>query len=186
LLHDILALVAHPFVLVCSTRNLPDFRLMRHLKFHDGRDNLFKTAPGVTIPFPEKILETYEVFEGKGIRANVSYEKLADLVKDFYTLLPEPLFLVMHLPLTMHEESEMGIKGKLHEKVLYLDGQTQDEINAIMDSYGSLLLGDGMSQFAIASHKNNDEIFIQEYKAVDIESKAPEKYIHLLTKYGLH
>ena len=32
---------------------------------------MFQTAPGVTIPFPEKIQEQFQVYEGRSIRANI-------------------------------------------------------------------------------------------------------------------
>lgn len=147
---------------------------------------MFQTAPGVTIPFSNKILEEYQIFEGESICANVSYEKLSALVTDFYRALPEPLFLVMQLPLSIDEENKMGFEEILHQEVLYLDGQTQSQIDTIMNSYGQLLLSDGLSQFAIASHQSHEEIFIQKYKLVSIYSKMPEKYAALLTKYGLH
>lgn len=147
---------------------------------------MFQTAPGVTIPFPNKILEEYQVFKGESICANVSYEKLSALVSDFYKVLPEPLFFVMQLPLSIDEENEMGFHQIFHQEVLYLDGQTQSQIDTIMVLYGQLLLSDGLSQFAIASHKSHEEIFIQKYKVVSIYSKMPEKFAELLTKYGLH
>ncbi len=147
---------------------------------------MFQTAPGVTIPFPDKVLEEYQVFKGESICANVSYEKLSALVSNFYRALPEPLFLVMQLPLSIDEENKMEFKEILHQEVLYLDGQTRSQIDTIMTSYGQLLLSDGLSQFAIASHKSHEEIFIQTYKVVSIYSEMPEKYAALLTKYGLH
>ena len=147
---------------------------------------MFRTAPGVTIPFPDKILEEYQIFQGESICANVSYEKLTSLVTNFYRALSEPLFFVMQLPLSIDEENQMGFKEILHQEVLYLDGQTQSQINTIMSSYGQLLLSDGLSQFAIASHKSHEEIFIQKYKVVSIYSEMPEKFADLLTKYGLH
>lgn len=146
---------------------------------------MFQAAPGVTIPFPDKILEEYQIFKGESIHANVSYEKLSAFVSDFYKALPEPLFLVMQLPLSIDEENEMGFNEIFHQEVLYLDGQMQSQINTIMTSYGQILLSDGLSQFAIASHKNHEEIFIEKYKVVSIYSEVPEKYESLLLKYGL-
>ena len=146
---------------------------------------MFQTAPGVVIPFPERIAEEYQLLEGGAICANISYEHLRAVVDEFYRALPEPLFFVLQLPLTRQEELQLGDGGVLHQEVLYLDGQTQAQIDAIMKDYGQLLLGDGMSQFAIASHQNDDEIFVQKYKIVTIYSKTPEKYSPILEKYGL-
>lgn len=147
---------------------------------------MFQTAPGVTVPFPDKILEEYQIYGGESIFANVSYEKLTAFVTEFYKSLPEPLFFVMQLPLSIYEENEMGFDKICHQEVLYLDGQTRNQIDKIMDSYGQLLFSDGISEFAIASHQSHEEIFIQKYKIVSIYSKVPEKYAGLLIRYGLH
>ena len=48
---------------------------------------MFQTAPGVTIPFPEKIQEQFQVYEGQLIRANISFEKLRPILTEF---LPKP------------------------------------------------------------------------------------------------
>ncbi len=159
---------------------------MYFLFYMEEVEVMFQTVPGVTIPFPDKILEEYQTFKGESIFANVSYEKLSALVTDFYKALSEPLFFVMQLPLSIYEENKMGFRKIVHQEVLYLDGQTQSQIDTIMSSYGQLLLSDGLSQFAIASHESHEEIFIQKYKVVSIYSRMPEKYVDLLTKYGLH
>lgn len=145
---------------------------------------VFQTAPGVTVPFPERIKEEFEVYD-RSITANVSYEKLAALVNEFYKALPEPLFFVLELPLTLREQMELGYGNKTHREVLYLDGQKQQQIDDIMDVYGELLLSDGMSEFAIASHKNRDEIYIQKYKLVSIYSVRTHHYAEMLKRYGL-
>lgn len=142
-------------------------------------------APGVTIPFPEKIREEYWVREGKSIRANISFEHLKPLLADFYRALPEPLFLVIQQPLTQDEERRMGNRKVSHQEVLYLNGQTQKQIDDIIKSFGQVLLCDGMSQFAIASHVTHEEIFIQKYKLVDFYSKTPRKFMPLLEKYDI-
>ena len=44
---------------------------------------MFQTAAGVTVPFPEKLSEQYEL-DGSTITANLSFEKLSDFVHSFY------------------------------------------------------------------------------------------------------
>lgn len=146
---------------------------------------MFQTAPGVTIPFPERIKEQFQVYEGRAIRANISFEKLKPLLTEFYRSLPEPLFFVLQLPLSMQEERQLGQDKTYHQEVCYLDGQTRDQIDSILDLYGQILLEDGMSQFAIASHANHEEIFIQKYKLTDLYSPSPRRLIPLLQRYGL-
>ena len=146
---------------------------------------MFQTAPGVTIPFPEKIQEQFQVYEGQSIQANISFEKLKFLLTEFYQSLPEPLFFVLQLPLSIQEERQLGYDKILHQEVCYLDGQTRNQIDSILNSYGEILLEDGISQFAIASHVNHEEIFIQKYKLTDLYSLSPRHFIPLLQRYGI-
>lgn len=146
---------------------------------------MFQTAPGVTIPFPDKIQEEFKVYDGKSIYANISFEKLKPILTEFYHSLPEPLFFVLQLPLLMHEERKMGDSNTFHQEVCYLDGQTKSQIDDIMEKYGQILLEDGMSQFAVASHVNNEEMFIQKYKLTAFYSSFPRRFIPFLKRYGL-
>lgn len=146
---------------------------------------MFQTAPGVTIPFPDKIQEQFQVYEGKSIYANISFEKLRPILTEFYHNLPEPLFFVLQLPLLMHEERKLGDSNTFHQEVCYLDGQTKSQIDDIIEKYGQILLEDGMSQFAVASHVNNEEIFIQKYKLTAFYSSSPRRFIPFLQRYGL-
>lgn len=146
---------------------------------------MFQTAPGMTIPFPEKIQEQFQVYEGQSIQANISFEKLKFLLTEFYQSLPEPLFFVLQLPLSIQEERQLGYDKISHQEICYLDGQTRNQIDSILNSYGEILLEDGISQFAIASHVNHEEIFIQKYKLTDLYSPSPRRFIPLLQRYGL-
>lgn len=146
---------------------------------------MFQTAPGVTIPFPDKIQEQFQVYEGKSIYANISFEKLRPILTEFYHSLPEPLFFVLQLPLSIHEERKLKDSNTFHQEVCYLDGQTKSQIDDIIEKYGQILLEDGMSQFAVASHVNNEEIFIQKYKLTAFYSSSPRRFIPFLQRYGL-
>ncbi|MCL2843750.1 MAG: hypothetical protein FWE28_09920 [Oscillospiraceae bacterium] len=146
---------------------------------------MFQTASGVTIPFPERIKEEFQVFE-KSILLNVSFEKLKPLVEAFLARLIEPLFFVLEIPLSQQEESEHRKNNfdPFHKKVCYLDGLSKEQINAIFRRYGTLLFNDGGSQFAIASHTTKDEIYVQKYKITSIFSNHPATYIDFLKGYG--
>ena len=144
---------------------------------------MFQTAPGVTVPFPEKLREEYQRFE-QVLRANVSYEHLFPLVREFCRGLEEPLFFVLQLPLDQREEEAYG-DGELHQKVMYLDGLKTTDADGILQAYGEVLFQDGMCQFGIASQVSREEIFVQQYKLTDIFAPDPEKYVSLLERYGL-
>ena len=149
-------------------------------------DFMFQTASGVTIPFPEKIKEEFQVF-GTYIQFNLSFEKIRPMLDDFLEQLAEPLFIVLQFPLSQNEENEVRKKDTdpLHQKVCYLDGQSKKQVQVILRQYGDLLLNDGISQFAVASHATGDEMFIQKYKLINIYCSNPAKYFDFLKKYGL-
>ena len=146
---------------------------------------MFQTASGVSIPFPEKIKEEFQVIK-HGIRLNLSFEKIRSMLDEFLEQLHYPLFFVLQIPLSQQEETKYrkGDADSFHSKVCYLDGQSKEAIKDILQKYGELLLNDGISQFAIATH-GGDEMFIQKYKIIDIYSKEPKKYFDFLKKYGL-
>ncbi|MCL2857467.1 MAG: hypothetical protein FWE19_07115 [Oscillospiraceae bacterium] len=64
---------------------------------------MFRIASGVTIPFPERIKEEFQVLE-KSITLNLSFEKIQSFVNQFINQLLEPLFFVFELPLSEQEE----------------------------------------------------------------------------------
>ena len=148
---------------------------------------MFQIASGIKIPFPEKIKEEYQIIN-HCIQLNLSFEKIRPLLYDFLEQLEEPLFFVLQLPLSPQEEAKLRKRDTdpLHQMVSYLDGQTREEIRDILNQYGDLLLNDGISQFAIASHKTKEEIFIRTYKLINIYCYHPEKFNDLLEKYGLN
>ena len=147
---------------------------------------MFQTASGITIPFPEKIKEEFQVFDNY-IQLNLSFEKIRPMLDDFLEQLAEPLFIAIQIPLSAQEEAEIRKDNTdpLHQRVCYLDGQTKEQVQAILAQYGDLLLNDGISSFAIASHITNDELFIQKYKLINIYCREPEMYFDLLEKYEL-
>ena len=119
---------------------------------------MFQTAAGVTVPFPEKLSEQYEL-DGNTITANLSFEKLSDFVHSFYAELDEPLFLAIH------PDAES-------DEVWYLDGMTKKQLTMILDGYGELLYQDGLSAFAIGSLTTEEELFVQKYKILSIYSET--------------
>jgi hypothetical protein len=147
---------------------------------------MIQTAFGITLPFPEKIKEEYQLYE-HSVMFYVSFEKIEPMLNEFIRQLEEPLFLVLELPLSQAEEEQIrqSDADPFHRKVCYLDGQTKEQINKIIQRYGELLLNDGMSQLAVASHVTKDEIYIQKYKIISIFCYEPSKYIDFLKKYGL-
>ena len=57
-----------------------------------------KLKPCVKVPFANKLYEGYEVLEGRAIIANVSVDKVKDMMADFIGMYDEPLFFFLELP----------------------------------------------------------------------------------------
>lgn len=147
---------------------------------------MFQTASGVILPFPEKIKEEFIVLN-RCLRFHLSFEKIQPMLDEFIENLAEPLFIVLQFPLSQPEEEELrqSDTDPLHQKVCYLDGQSKQQVKALLQQYGDLLLNDGISQFAVASHTTQEEMFIRKYKLIDIYCGNPEKYFPLMNKYGV-
>lgn len=133
---------------------------------------MFETAAGITLPFPEKIKEEYQLKEDT-IVFNLSFEKLYSFIEAFYQKLPEPYFLAIH-PDAEDENT-----------VYYLDGISRKYLSMIFNGFGEILLQDGLSSFAIASHDTNEEIFVQKYKVISIYSPDVQKFEPLLNEYEI-
>lgn len=106
---------------------------------------------------------------------------------DFIAELAEPLFFIIHISLSKHEEEKLrkSDMDPYHEEVFYLDGCDKEQIYDIFNKYGEILLNDGFSQFGVASHSTKDELFVQKYKIPYIYSKNIDKYIYLMNKYNI-
>jgi len=147
---------------------------------------MFLAASGVTLPFPEQIKEEFQVFN-KSILLNLSIEKLKPLVNDFLDQLSQPISFVLEIPLSQQEEMEYrkNDTDPFHKKVCYLDGLSKAQIEELLHIYEDVLINDGISQFAITSHSTKDEIYVQKYKIISINSPKPANYIEFLKGYGL-
>ena len=147
---------------------------------------MFKTAKGISIPFPEMMREEYQVHPFS-VRLNLSFEKIESMLLDFIMELKEPLFLVLEMPLNLSEEEQLRKESTdpFHKKTCYLDGQSKQQIIDIIEQFGNILLNDGISAFAVASHAVKEELYIQKYKVIDIFCDPPRKYVPLLEKYNL-
>lgn len=150
---------------------------------------MFQTAIGVTIPFPERVGEGYRITDG-AVRASVSFEKLDAVIREFISLIEEPMFLALHIPLPEGATEEMSVYGEgtgsVYEQVMYLDQCSKEQMLYVYNTFGGIFLADGVSQFAIASHKSGDEMFVQLFKIVDFLGEGRLRYTALLEKHGIY
>lgn len=147
---------------------------------------MLQVAKGVELPFPEKIREEYQLFSNC-VLFHLSIEKAAPMLRDFIDQEPEPFFLALHLPLSEQEEKPLrkSPSDPFHERVYYLDGQSREQMLALLEQYGALLLEDGLSQFSVGSHVTQADFFVQKYKLIAIYDQDPGRFAGLLQHYGL-
>lgn len=147
---------------------------------------MLKFRKGCTVPYPENIYETYEM-DSNSIIANIDADKIENLILDFITMHPEPLFFILEIPSKQSAERQIkpGVVESLHKDVYYMDGCTQQEAVAIVDRVGKLLVNDGLSSFGFGCHTSQDEIMIGKYNVLTIYAQTPESYHTLLEKYDL-
>ncbi len=133
---------------------------------------------GCTVPFPEKLEEGYCVSDGY-IFANVSADKIKDIMARFIRMHKEPVFFILELPTKQEDEAEApgGFVKELHKDVYYIDGCSAEEALTVLSSVGDLLINDGLSSFGFGGHESNDEIMFGKYNITTVFSSD-------LTKYG--
>lgn len=141
---------------------------------------MFKLAAGYKLNDMTGLEEGYHRYEGTSvIEANVSVEKIRDVLEHFIAIHDEKLFLILCLPVTgdREEPDETGIVvSATHHDVYYLDGCSREECIMILEKYGELLINDGMCHFGFGGHQSHDEIIVDKYNIVGINSPNLEEF----------
>ena len=152
-----------------------------------------KFSLGCEVPFPEKVVESYELGENY-IRANVSLDVAPKLLSHFISF-PKylnqeepPLFFFLELP--VEESREGSLNGgadikTLHKDVYYLDGIQPDEAFVILERSGRLLFNDGVSSFGFGRLGSNDEFIWEKYNVASIWSMNPAPYEAIFHSLGV-
>lgn len=148
---------------------------------------MFNFKKGCKVPFPEKILEEYEELEC-GYIANVSAEKIIEVLKEFVHLQDDFVFFFLELPTNLNDEpeTENGIVTNLHKDIYYMDNLSKEEAFSFLDSAGELLANDGLCKFGFGSQSNNDEIMVGKYNVVTISCKEKNTYMNLFRKNDIN
>ncbi len=138
---------------------------------------------GCKVPFPEKIFEQYEKVE-QGYIANINAGKIMDTLKEFVARQNELVFFFLEVPAKLDDEKEIepGVLDGTHKDVYYMDDMDEEEVNALLDAIGELLVNDGLSSFGFGSPKNKDEIIVGKYNVVKIYSYENRSYDDLFEK----
>ncbi|GLC31186.1 hypothetical protein bsdE14_25960 [Clostridium omnivorum] len=140
-----------------------------------------KLVKGVYIKKLDGVYESY-VIEDKGkyhlFTVNVSEENFEMFLSKVCAQIRTPGFFVLEVPTNLDDEKKLRKKDTdpFHSDVYYLDGGSNQDFEKVLNRYGELLINDGGSNFGFGSHQGYDEIFVQEYKVVNIFTNEPGKY----------
>ena len=146
-----------------------------------------KLKAGAKVPFPERLYEGYELVGEDQMKANVSVDKIADVMRDFIKTQKEPIFFFLELP-PQHPElagRNVELYGDEPNEVYYMDGARPDVAIGILDSVGTLLVNDGLEAFGYGNHINHDEIMFSKYNVTNVYSRDIWKYAALFEAHKI-
>lgn len=130
---------------------------------------------GFYVPQAERLDESYELQENS-ICANVSADKIFDLITGFIATRNEPLFFILELPVAVTEEQKFELRphvlANTHHDVYFIDGLTVEEALIIVIRYRDLLFEDGMISWGIGCHESQTEIMRRSYNLVTLYSQT--------------
>lgn len=146
-----------------------------------------KLKPCIKVPYADRLYEGYEVLEGRAIIANVSVDKVKDMMADFIGMYEEPLFFFLELPGHLPEGFKEGFikEDELKKDVYYLDGLDQKNSLNILNEIGDVLCNDGLSAFGFGVLESEDEIMFDHLNLVRFLGKDIKRYEALLADYGI-
>lgn len=64
-----------------------------------------------------------------------------------------------------------GVVEEFHKDVYYIDGCSAEECVYLLETYGELLINDGLCSFGFGCHNSGDEIMLGKYNLISIYSK---------------
>lgn len=123
---------------------------------------------GCQISDPSLLQEGYQQTE-YGYCANVNAEKIRLLVERFITLHNEPCFLILEVP-------ARADTAPVWTEVYYMDGLSVEAALELLNTYGELLVHDGLVSFGIGLHSGNNEIMVEKYNCVTVYTKTSGQY----------
>lgn len=138
------------------------------------KDTGFRFIAGCQADCEKKLHEGFCASDS-GFLANVSAEHIDAFLRDYIATRTEPLFLFIEMPCTLDEE-ELDAEGRVvqaHVNVYYWDGITVEEAYAVLDEYGSLLIGDGFCEFGFGVKSFRSEIMKERYNVISLYSEDP-------------
>ncbi|MDD2956602.1 MAG: hypothetical protein PHD67_09860 [Oscillospiraceae bacterium] len=146
----------------------------------------FRTAQGVLIPSIEGVEEGYRAEEVQGeteLTLSLSITRQEEFLRRFCRGLAEPAYFTLETPAQKDGELLEG-DGQGYD-VYYLDGCTRPVLDALLDRYAALLLSDGLVRFGFASHEGQDEVFVSDYKVLQVRTALPGRTEAILREMGI-
>ena len=144
-----------------------------------------KLKPCIKVPYADRLYEGYEVLEERAIIANVSVDKVTDMMLDFIDMHNEPLFFFLELPSKTPEGFKEGLVNKMYKDVYYLDGCDQQDARNILNEAGDVLCNDGLSSFGFGCLEGEDEIMFDHLNLVRFIAQDIKQYEALMKKYKI-
>ena len=147
---------------------------------------ILRLKKGCKISLDTVLHEGYEVSENY-ITANVSIDKIKDVLIHFIEIHDEPLFFILELPTNADDEREVtpGVVDSFHKDVYYIDGCSGDEAEVILEEIGNILYNDGLASFGFGGHKSADEIMFGNYNILRIYSKDISSFDGFLEEHKI-
>ncbi len=146
----------------------------------------FQVAAGIHVTRLDGVAEGYAVqTTDKGysvIRVNISADKLQEIYLGLCALVITPAFAIVELPMSAENERMLREKDTepFHKDVYYLNGISFDDYQSIFLEYSQFFIDDGLINFGFASHTAMNEVFVGQYKLVNIYADTPVKFLQYL------
>ncbi|MDY4190655.1 MAG: hypothetical protein SOX72_00350 [Oscillospiraceae bacterium] len=150
-------------------------------------EEVFRTAQGVSVPSVRGLCSGYreEGREGETVfTVSLTAPRQEELLRRFCRGLREPAYFTLELPVIEGEALPRGQERLLYD-VYYLDGCTRPVLDALLDRYAELLCSDGLVRFGFASHEERDEIYVSDYKVIQVYTAAPGRTREILKGMGV-
>lgn len=136
---------------------------------------------GYSVKGAELIKESYSI-EGDNIFINAGKDTYKEVMRKLAMKLPEPVFFILEIPCDQEKEDELRIDepNSLHKEVCYIDNLSHETIDVFFDSFGEILVNDGLSIFGVSSHAEQIEVIKDKYNCLQVYAKNKDPFIRIL------
>ncbi len=150
---------------------------------------MFELIKGAKINNDIQLKEEYEI-DGSWVSANVSAEKIRDLIDEFIKNESTELYcLFIEVPANADDENVTGITedgiyqiNKAHKDVYYLDDISATNLKELLDIFDDILINDGLSSFGVLSQSGRE---IGKYKYNVIKAYTRDDLLPLIKVFDL-